>query len=357
MRPVQKLEIKVGLLVAAGMLSVVTMVMMSDRISFERYYPIDVFLPDAGGLRLSSPVTLSGIDVGEVAAIEAAPPGSMAAIRARLKIKRSQVIPAGSTVQLATSGLFGDSSLAFSVDPVAAVSGRVLPTDGSAKLLANPAFLDEASAMAKGLLKGLNNTLDAQAQADIKRLLANAADLAGEGAALAKGLNAQQAKLGELLTNLGTISADLGKRTESIATRLDQVLARAEQTLLTVDEKGGRLFDSADQAVRRADGILATNAADLHALVGNLAALSATAGRIAAAIDAGEGVAGRLINDRQLADQLADIAVDLSVVSRRLVEDPSTVVWGKNATQVNEDQAARTRLKAQRQMADGVPAP
>jgi len=357
MRSVQKLEIKVGLLVVAGIFSVVAMVMMSDRISFERYYPIDVFLPDAGGLRLSSPVTLSGIAIGEVAAIEPAPAGSMAAIRARLKIKRSQVVPAGSTVQLATSGLFGDSSLAFSVDPVAAATGRVLPTDGSAKLLANPAFLDEASAMAKGLLKGLNNTLDAQAQADIKRLLANAADLAGEGAALAKGLNAQQAKLGELLTNLGTISADLGKRTESIAARLDQVLARTEQTLATVEEKGGRLLDGADQAVRGADSILAANAADLRLLVGNLAALSATAGRIAEAIDAGDGVAGRLIHDRQLADQLADIAVDLSVVSRRLVDDPSTVVWGKSNAQEREDQSARARLKAQRRMAEGVPAP
>src|SRR3954469_6139720 len=100
MRPSQRLEIKVGLLIIAGVVALVTMVMMSDKVSFERYYRVAAYMKDAGGLRLKSPVTLSGIGVGHVDHISQAtnPRGP---IRVDLKILNGIRIPSDAELELA----------------------------------------------------------------------------------------------------------------------------------------------------------------------------------------------------------------------------------------------------------------
>ncbi|MBA3938198.1 MAG: MCE family protein, partial [Planctomycetes bacterium] len=66
MRPVSQLEMRVGLLIVAGLVATVVMILAADHLHFERVYRVSAIVVDAGGLRAHSPVTLSGIRIGEV---------------------------------------------------------------------------------------------------------------------------------------------------------------------------------------------------------------------------------------------------------------------------------------------------
>ena len=124
MRPVHQLEIKVGLLVLAGLIAAIAMVMTADKLRIERTYRVTAYLKDAGGLRFESPVTLSGIAVGKVQAIEFVVPGDHAPgrVRATVTIAQGVILPADVEARLATSGVFGDSSLALS-SPISTAPG------------------------------------------------------------------------------------------------------------------------------------------------------------------------------------------------------------------------------------------
>src|SRR5258708_3712649 len=109
----RRLEFKVGILIVAGLAATVILILVSDRISFERYYKVTAYLDNAGGLRVGSPVTLSGIRVGDVETIATAkdPRGT---IRVVMSVGQSHPLPADYTLQISTSGIFGDSFMAFS---------------------------------------------------------------------------------------------------------------------------------------------------------------------------------------------------------------------------------------------------
>ena len=60
MESTRSLEIKIGLLVVASLSALVAVILTADRFDFESEYTITVFLSSAEGLKVGSPVTLSG---------------------------------------------------------------------------------------------------------------------------------------------------------------------------------------------------------------------------------------------------------------------------------------------------------
>jgi ABC-type transporter Mla subunit MlaD len=140
MRPTATLELKVGLLILIGIIATVALVLMTDRIRFDRFYTVKAYVGDAAGLRPNSPVTVDGIRVGDVVSLNAVsdPRGNIQVV---MRINERSTIASDSKLTIASSGIFGDSFFAFSgsSDPNAVA----LKKDGTAEVQASRGFLDK----------------------------------------------------------------------------------------------------------------------------------------------------------------------------------------------------------------------
>src|ERR1043165_8146249 len=253
MKPASRLELKVGMLIVGGIVATVVMILLTDRIRFDNYYTVRAFLSDAAGLRSGSPVTLDGLRVGEVEgfAVVGDPRGN---VQVALKINTKHPIPSDAKLSLASSGIFGDSFMAFSgaKDPKA----PLLPMDGTAEVQASRGFFDKAGQQAEAILGGVSDLLAGETRNDIKRLIKGAADLAESGRRLADNLDAQNRVLGETLTSVKTLSDDLRVTVADLQTRLDGTLTRVDSVLTTVDTRAKTLGDQAAGTVERVDGLV-----------------------------------------------------------------------------------------------------
>jgi phospholipid/cholesterol/gamma-HCH transport system substrate-binding protein len=357
MKPASKLELKVGMLIIGGIIATVALVLLTDRVRFDSYYTVNAFLADAAGLRQGSPVTLDGVRIGEVEGVNVIgdPRGN---IQVKLRVKSSHPIPSDSKLTLASSGIFGDSFMAFSgaSDPKA----PLLPMDGSATVQASRGFFDKAGQQAEAILSGVSDLLTGETRNDIKRLIKGAADLAESGNLLAKNLDAQNKALGETLASVKSLSDDLRGTVADLKTRVDGTLTRVDGMLNTVDTQAKTLGDKTAGALERVDGLVvkATTVLDQSGpeLAQTLTAareLSQKIQRIAEALAAGEGVAGQLLVNRQLAQDLNNTAIDLSRTAALIADHPEALVFGMSLEQSAAQRARREREKQRRSFQEG----
>ena len=355
-----RLEIKVGLLVLAGAVSILGMILAADQVRIERRYRVTAYLVDAGGLRLDSPVTLSGIAVGRVVAVEAVPPAQLGAlpgrIRATCELPLSADLPADAEAKLSSSGLFGDAFLALS--PAPAADGRVLPKDGTGVLVVGPGFLEKASAKAESLLAAADDLLAPEVRLDAKRLVRSAADLADHAARIAARLDAQGERMERILIGLETTSTQLSSLATDVNARTGPLLDRADRLLALAERDGGAILAHAasasarlDAAAAKADALLA--APEVAALLRDVAATMATARTLAEALQGGQGVLGQLLMNRDLAGDVHRIAVDAASVARTIADQPSRVVFDASEEETAAAKAARERELMRRAVREG----
>ncbi len=367
---VRTLEIRVGLLVVAGLAAAMTMILLSDRISFERDYAVAVYLQDAGGLRERSPVTLAGLRIGEVVKVEPVR-DSRGPIRAHITISSNYPLPGDSSVVLATSGIFGDSSLAFSVPAVRRSDAGALPMDGSAELAAGASFLDTIGNQAKGIAAAVEDVLAENTRKDLKRLIANAADLAGEASALAKGLNEQQVKVGETLDavklaveRLSTTADTLAKRVDGVAAQAESAIKEAGKAVSDLSARGAKTLEKFDGTLAKVDGLLAnadggltTELADIQKTTASLRNLLDRVAAIAATIQSGQGLIGQLLANPQMTGDVHRLLIDAKAAAAVIADHPSSVVWGLDDDQAAAAKAERDRELVRRAHANGFPPP
>ena len=360
MRPVHQLEIKVGLLVVAGLIGTSTLILTADKFRIESTYVVTAYLRDAGGLRVDSPVTLSGIAVGKVAQIEFVPSGTPDSVKASFTVAQGVKLPADVEAHLATSGVFGDASLALSAP--AKSSGQPLPADGSGVIRVQPGFLDRAADQAVGILGAVDDLLDPKTRAETKRLVSAAADLATHAAGVAQGLAGQQDKIAAILANLEAVTGELKVTTATLNQRLDPLLAKLDATLDktgTLADQGALAIADLDGLVLTANGVLAENREKVAQLLNGVSGAAAQAQRVLAALEGGQGVLGQLLLNRDLAKDLQAVSVDLAAAATQVADKPSRLVFDDADSQRQADQAKRNREKMRRTLAEGLgqPAP
>jgi phospholipid/cholesterol/gamma-HCH transport system substrate-binding protein len=357
MKPASKLELKVGMLIIGGIIATVVLILLTDRIRFDSYYTVNAYLADAAGLRQGSPVTLDGVRIGEVDLVTVVgdPRGN---IQVKLRVNERHPIPSDSKLTLASSGIFGDSFMAFSgsIDP----NAPPLPTDGTAMVVASRGFFDKAGQQAEVILSGVSDLLATETRNDIKRLVKGAADLAESGRRLADNLDAQNRMLSETLASVKGLSDDLRVTVAELQTRVDGTLTRVDGVLTTVDAQAKSLSAQASGTIERVDGLVqkATAVVDQSGpeLTQTLTAareLSQKIQRIAEALAAGEGVAGQLLVNRQLAQDLNNTAVDLSRTAALIADHPETLVFGMSKEESAVQRARREREKQRRSFMEG----
>ena len=362
MRPVHQTEIKVGLLVLAGLGATIAMVMTADKLKIESTYRVTAYLKDAGGLRFESPVTLSGIAVGKVQSIEFVKPDENrpGQVRATVTIAQGVVLPADVEARLATSGLFGDSSLALAAPVKRTVAPTSLPTDGTGVLVVQAGVIDQALDKAGGILSSVDDLLDPAMRTDAKRLVHGAADLAEHAAGIAAKLDAQQDRIAVIIGNLETITGELKTSTQTLNQKLEPLLTKADATVSRLDT----LLDAGTMAMMRADGVLgqvdaviAANTKPLGELLTTLATASRKAESVLAALDGGQGVLGQLLVNRDLAQDLHHITVDVEAAARLVAEKPSRLVFDDPASEQVRERYRRDAEKMRRNMAEGFGQP
>ena len=354
MRAISALEIKVGLLIVIGIVAAFALMLISDRMRFDSHYQVSAYLADAGGLRKNSPVTLAGLRIGEVEQLVPVQ-DSRGAIRVVMRINQRHPVPAHASLTISSSGIFGDSFLAFVVH--GASDKGVLPIDGSAEVLASKGFIENASQQAERILAGASDLLGPETRAEMKRLVSNAAELAAAGATLAKHLDEQNRQVSETLGSIKTLADELRNQTATLGKKadlgLDAYTRLAGSMQQQVDSLGPRTaasLERVDQLVQRGDKILTENAGDLHNTLVSLSELSARVNHIAAAIASGQGVAGRLVMDRELARDLDSAAIDLSRTASLIAEHPEALVFGSGPDEREKQRVKREREKSRRQL-------
>ncbi|TVR44160.1 MAG: MCE family protein [Planctomycetota bacterium] len=351
------LEIKVGLLLISGLIALVAIVLVSERVDFESRYAVAAYLPAADGLLVGSPVTLSGIRVGKVVRIEPDITGR-SAIRVDMEILSSFSIPSNATLTLATSGILGDSYLAFAA-PVGP-PGPALPTDGSASVDGKPGFFDEMSVQARAVMGAVNELLDEESRGDIRRLLRASADTMEQTAELMSGLNQRQERL------------------DGLFTQVEALLTSGERSLTQLSEEGSktlgeinRTLSEARAGIEQLRPLLAENLGGVQGLIARMEAqfndpkqgLGAILGPASQAMTAvasifadladGRGVLGQLLRSSDLAQDLNAIAINLATAAETIADRPSVLVWGQGRRDTEASRERRTQIRQRRAFMEG----
>jgi phospholipid/cholesterol/gamma-HCH transport system substrate-binding protein len=357
MRPTSKLELKVGMLIVGGVIATVAMILLTDRVRFDRYYTLRAYLADAAGLRQGSPVTLDGLRIGEVESFTVVgdPRGN---VQVKLRLQEKHPIPTDAKLTLASSGIFGDSFMAFSgsKDP----KSPLLPVDGTAEVQASRGFLDKAGQQAEVILSGVSDLLAGDTRADIKRLIHGAADLAESGRRLADNLDAQNKVLGETLASVKALSDDMRTTVTGLQGSVDRTLQRVDGLVTGLDAQAKSLGAQAggtiahvDQLVAQANAVMAQAGPELTQTLASAKVMAQRIQRIAEALAAGEGVAGQLIVNRQLAQDLNNTAIDLSRTAALVADHPEALVFGMSNSESAAQRARREREKQRRSFQEG----
>jgi phospholipid/cholesterol/gamma-HCH transport system substrate-binding protein len=351
------LDIKVGLLIVASVIAVVVMIIVSSEVSFEGRYQIVGHMVNVTGLRSGSAVMLSGIPVGQVAEITSSndPKGPILVV---MQIRKSVRIPKDAALGLVTNMLAGDASLAFTTS--ANPSGETLPTDGSGEATAVPGFFDEATVQAKAIMKSVSTILDGDTPADAKRLLKKSADLVEHGDELVKKLDDDSKDIAEILANLKQVTSDLRQTTTSLAQHADAITANVDRTLDTVQKRIGAVADKADQDLgnlgdltKHVDDMLDQSRAPIASLIDHVNTTTAHLATITAAIDQGQGVIGQLMMNKNLAQDVNNVAIDIAIAADELNQHPEQLVLGMSAQERERLRVTRERLKMQRAYSTG----
>jgi len=109
MRQTKTVEIMVGVFVVAGMAALFMLAMKVSNISTlndNNGYEVTAYFENVGGLKVRSPVTASGVNVGRVADIRY--DDKLFEALVTLKLDRNYHLPVDSSASIFTSGLLGE---------------------------------------------------------------------------------------------------------------------------------------------------------------------------------------------------------------------------------------------------------
>ena len=109
MRQTTTVEILVGVFVAAGLAALFMLAMKVSNISTlsdDNGYEVTAYFDNVGGLKVRSPVTASGVNVGRVAEISY--DDKLFEALVTLKLNRDYRLPVDSSASIFTSGLLGE---------------------------------------------------------------------------------------------------------------------------------------------------------------------------------------------------------------------------------------------------------
>jgi len=258
-------QIKVGLFILIGLLTVGMMVIYFGRLGegFSSYYNVKVEFTNASGLLRGSEILLAGAKVGRIMNEPVILP-DMRGVYVDVRILDQVKIPVGSKFSIGSSGLLGDKYIEISLDGAGAEKGFIKAGD---------------------VLKGSESS--------------------GGIAGMAEGAGAL---IGDLRTTVGNINAVVKKLDSTILSKDE--LASISATMKNLETATGRIADASKQF----DTTMASGKATMDSAKKAADELQQTLTAIRKLVDqakSGSGVLGTLISNREMANNLRSLVLNL----------------------------------------------
>lgn len=294
----RSLEWKVGLFVAVGLLLLAALLVSFSKgvTRFARTYELYLRTSDIGGIKRGAAVLMAGYPVGNVSDLHLDPESGT--VRLTLQILQQYRIRTNATFVIEQSGFLGDQYVA--IYPAMNASARYFQP-GEETECPPPFNLQQTARDASGFIRRIDQTarrLDA-AIADIRRLVLNEPTLV---------------QFSNTLEHLGRFSGHA-------AVAMDQVQRLLETQTPTVKQVLSNLNAATEDLrgfIHRLHFLLESHTNELTATLQRLDSITAGLDQLVRDLQAGQGVAGRLVKDEQLAQHLEEIARNLSITTSNL---------------------------------------
>jgi phospholipid/cholesterol/gamma-HCH transport system substrate-binding protein len=293
----KRLETKVGLFVFIGLALLVLLVIQFSKGTslFHGTYELRLHASNVGGLKERASVLLAGVQVGSVSEIQLADDSKSVIIL--LKIYNKFKIYSDARFVIEQSGFLGDQYVS-----VISVSNLPPVLANNAMVECQPPFnLQEVARSTAGFVNRLDETaqkLDASV-ADLRRVVLNGDTLTNFSIAV----NNMRAFSEQAMGTMSDINALIATNGSQVGLAVSNVLFLSQQ--LT------RMASSADT-------LLATNTPEINAAVSNIRSSTDTLKKIMDDLHSGQGLAGTLLQNEQLATNVQAIANNLSVAASNL---------------------------------------
>jgi phospholipid/cholesterol/gamma-HCH transport system substrate-binding protein len=291
-------ELKVGLVMVASLaivaIAVVTFGYLADLLRPKE--ALSAVFGDVRGLRTGAPVWLGGVEAGYVKKIHFPTQAEQIAIQVEMMVDRelASLIRADSTASVRTQGLLGDIYVEIALGSPSALplpAGRplegIVPVDIKQLVSGSSETLGELSLTLRKLNGMLTKINDGQGAAG--RFVTDPAlydeltHLATDSRQLLKEIEKGEGSAGKLL------------RDPQLYQRLTAAVERVETT--------AKSFEQLSDAMRHGEGTVGKLTRD-PAVYDHLASSTATLDRLLGKVEAGEGIAGQLVTDKELSEEL-----------------------------------------------------
>jgi phospholipid/cholesterol/gamma-HCH transport system substrate-binding protein len=288
------LEIRVGAVVVVAVVIAVVGTMWFQKFQLaEKRYSFYVRFPEVGGLVSGDPINVNGVERGRVNSLKLTPHG----VVVDMAVREGVTIPDDSRIELKSIGIMGERFVAIHMG---ASDHAIAPGDTLDGLFLMG--LSEVMGAAGGILDDVQETT--------RHLREITETLTGDG------------KFKQSVDDFAATSKNLRGMTESNRERLDRTLAHFERSSSMIDSLVSGHFaqiDSSLTSITRAGGHAEVTAE-------NLAAVSSDLKEITAKLRAGDGTAGRLLNDDQLIRKMESTVTELDSLLKDIQDHPGRYV-------------------------------
>lgn len=324
-------EVKIGLLALIAILSAVMgyrFVKGENLLSSSK--EVHAIFEDVTGLTVSSDVTLNGYKVGSVTGINL-DPANVKAMKVMVRIDGDIPVPKNARLELMSDGIVGGKFLALSFDGTCA--GADCAQTGDQLLSGNVGLI--------GSMLGGD---------DVGSIVG---DAAGEITKVLQGIGAEGSEdriskvvigLDASLQNIAKLTASLDRLTRANSKSMQQTFANLEQITGNLAASNAQItsmlgnLDITTQKLSQvdiaktmtnADQMLANSSATVEQLQTTLKETTEAIeqfGEVAAKFNEGDGSLSRLLNDKQLYDNLASTSNNLSLLLQDMRLNPKRYV-------------------------------
>lgn len=287
-------QLKVGVLVVVSLAALTGLIFLMSGSTgglFSKKIRLRSYFDNADGLKVGAPVTLDGVTIGNVAAVQIVPhhePNSVEVI-CRVGAQFLPSLHTDSAVSINQAGVLGDSF----VDISSATASGPEPTDNSVLPGASAPGIPEVIRTSQQTLAETNEVLS-KIGTTVETINH------GHGAAGLLLNDPQTARnITRMLTEMEALTRQISEGKGSLGKLIadDQIYDRANDTITRLDDLAKRL----DSGEGTAGKLLRDDS-----LYKNLTAATANTNALLAQINSGNGALGKLAHDPALAQKLQD---------------------------------------------------
>ena len=292
-----RLEWRVGIFVviALALLTGLMIQFSKGTTFFRKTYNIMLHASNVGGLKPRASVLMAGVQVGTVAEIRLGTRGTNVTITLRL-FKQYQIYKDARFV-LEQAGFLGDQYVAI----IATRNEEGIFADGDSAQAEAPFNLQEVARAAAGFLIRIDETA-----ARVNIIITNLS----------------QALFNErTLTNLSVTANNLREVSESALLTVNDINRIVGTNELAFAQSGSNLLAFTRRLNEVAEGlgdVVATNSPAVNGAVKNIEDSTKVLKDLADRVKSGQGLAGNVLMNEQLADTVSQIANNLSITSSNL---------------------------------------